>query len=295
MFGGDGTRNRGLGVFVGDVLPPAGRPLVRLVGSCLWLNHGVDHGMKSERTQDKRVDQLSLVIYLLLVLLLVLIKLSFSFFPVRFRAAGQESAFLGKFSWASLSPGSPVFGVQTKRDFPSFLDSTVTNVERFLVPIVAGIIYGIITIWSESRHSRVHPLSLEDDVHVEFPLSVPFYIYGGIFLEIFLRLFSLSVIVWLLGLLGLNGSLEAAAVGIGVVIVALYEPWPYMKESFTENGWTAAARLLVGHLFIANLVAGIFMCTFGFLAPLTMRLGFYAIWHVSYGGLLARKKPATRE
>ena len=40
-------------------------------------------------------------------------------------------------------------------------------------------------------------------------------------------------------------------------------------------------------LFIANVVSAYLYRRYGFLAPVVMRLSFYLVWHIIYGGLIA--------
>jgi hypothetical protein len=41
-----------------------------------------------------------------------------------------------------------------------------------------------------------------------------------------------------------------------------------------------------GDAFLANVVSGWLFKKYGFLAPLVMRLSFYLVWHIIYGGLI---------
>ena len=68
--------------------------------------------------------------------------------------------------------------------------------------------------------------------------------------------------------------------------VALYEPLPYMTDALHHTGVLSSLRIFVGPLFAANLIAAYIFRKYGFLAPLVMRLSFYLIWHIIYGGLM---------
>ena len=59
-----------------------------------------------------------------------------------------------------------------------------------------------------------------------------------------------------------------------------------MTDALSQTGVLSALRILVGPLFIANVVAAYIFRKYGFLAPLVMRLSFYLIWHIIYGGLI---------
>jgi hypothetical protein len=79
----------------------------------------------------------------------------------------------------------------------------VSNGRRFLLPAIEGVIYGAITV--------LRDLPAPKDVHVPFPVSIPFYIYGAIFLEMLLRLVALTVFAWLIGEVILRGRRRGVA------------------------------------------------------------------------------------
>jgi hypothetical protein len=230
------------------------------------------------------VSERSLATYGLLVGILIVCKVVFLILPVSYYLRDQASAF----AWPTLI-GIIVVGfagllLAPRAGFPDMWDERVSNRHRFALPAVDGIVYGLITIFALD-------LLNPSDVHVAFPASVLFYTYGGIFLEILLRLFGLTLLTWVIAALAGAVRLprgDEISFWIANVVVSLYEPMPYIQEQLAKT----PARGIPGvwihwgfePLFLANLLTGYIYRRFGFLAAVVLRLSFYAIWHVAYGG-----------
>ena len=225
-------------------------------------------------------------IYLGLVLFLIGVKSFFLLAPVKFPLSDQS----GAFSWltiltiAALGFVGLVLSKQT--GFPDIWDTRISNRQRLLIPAIIGLVYGGITILEEYMGTRSHPFQLSSEFNVKFPLSIPFYAYGAIFLEILLRLFAIPFLVWLLSNVVLRHRGQTQVFWLVAILAALYEPLPYMTDAPRHTGVLSSLRILVGPLFVANLVAAYIFRKYGFLAPLVMRLSFYLIWHIIYGGLI---------
>jgi hypothetical protein len=235
---------------------------------------------------------LSLQIYAGVILLMVAIKLFFDINPVAFRLSDQSAVF----TWPIIA-GVAVMGLlgmamSRKIGIPEIWDERISNRQRFVIPLLAGLVYGVITVVPElmGTAGALHPLAVNSSVHVEFPLSIPFYTYGAIFLEVFLRLFTLSFLVWLLSYVALRDRWRTAIFWLADIAVALYEPLPYLLEEIEAAAGpaqiiSAVISTILGPLFLANVFSGYLFKKYGFLASLVMRLSFYLVWHVIYGGL----------
>lgn len=234
----------------------------------------------------------SVKIYLGIIALFVLIKLFFLAFPVKFPVEGQEAAFSWLFVVIIFLMGLAGIWLARRTGFPEIWDERVTNRQRFLIPAIAGLIYGLFTVAPLliNQTNRLHPDVLAVDPHVKFPFSIPFYVYGAIFLETFLKLFLLTLIVFVLSNLICRGRFQTVAFWIAAILVSLYEPLPYILEDLQGKSATGAGFAvltnLFGSLFISNVVSAYLFRKYGFLAPLTMRLFHYLIWHIIYGGLV---------
>ncbi len=131
-------------------------------------------------------------------------------------------------------------------------------------------------------------------VHLEGAFSPLFYAYGAILLEVMLRLFAISVLVWL-PVIAFGDGVREPASWVAAVSAALYEPSLYMIAVAREAPGLAKARalgFLVRPLFLTNVLQGYLFWTFGFLATLTFRLAAYLVWHVVYGAWLSPRRLA---
>lgn len=221
--------------------------------------------------------------YLVLVAFLVLVKIVFLLVPTAFPLAQQESAFY----WITIGiialMGLVGLVLARRTGFPNTWDPKVSNTQRFLIPLVIGLVYGVITVLKD--------LSNPVPVHLKLPLSIAFYAYGAVFLEIMLRLFVIPLLIWLISNLLFCGRWQTPVFWFAAVVAALYEPLPFMQEDLSSTSGFASfvvlARWLIEPLFLANVLSGWLFRKYGFLAPLTMRLSFYLVWHIIYGGLIS--------
>jgi hypothetical protein len=232
------------------------------------------------RLPDISLSRRTWLTYAACVAILVAVKLFFLVVPATFPGADQATAF----SWP-LVIGVSVFGaigliLSPYARIPDPWDPSVSDYQRFGLPVLDGFAYGLITV--------LRDLSRPSDVHLAFPASIPFYLFGGVFLEILLRLFGLTVLTLLLWKLLLRGRAYGAAFWTANVLVALYEPLPFIKEELAHSAHLAGPGILVDWalqpLFLANVLTGYLYRRYGFLNAVTLRVAFYAVWHVAYGG-----------
>jgi len=219
-----------------------------------------------------------------MVAALLVCKVVFAFLPVNYYLRDQASAF----AWPTLI-GIALAGfvgllLAPRAGFPDMWDERVSNTRRFVLPAADGVVYGLGTVFALD-------LLNPSDVHIAFPASILFYTYGAIFLEIFLRLFGLTLLTWMLaasaGAVRLPRS-DDIGFWIANVVVSLYEPMPYIQEQLAKTPTRGDPGIWIHWafepLFLANLLTGYIYRRFGFLAAVVLRLSFYAIWHVAYGG-----------
>ncbi len=153
--------------------------------------------MSDDPRQVIRTLSISTKIYLGLIAFMVTVKVIFLLFPTVFPGADQE----GALSWVTIL-AIAVMGLiglilARRTGFPEIWDTKVSNLQRFLIPSVIGFAYGVITVIIDLRDPS--------PVHLQLPLSVPFYAYGALLLEIMLRLFSIPLLVWLFSNVILRG------------------------------------------------------------------------------------------
>jgi hypothetical protein len=222
-------------------------------------------------------------IYFGLAAFLIFVKVVFLLFPTAFPGADQEGAFYWTTIFVIGLAGYAGLVLSRRTGFPDVWDARVSNRQRFLIPTLIGLVYGLETV--------LRDLPNPSPVHLKLPLSVLFYTYGAVLLEIMLRLFAVTFLTWLVSNVLLRGRWQTPAFWVAAVVAALYEPLPSMREELGGAAAVAVPSVIIKWatepLFIANLVAAYLYRKYGFLAPLVMRLSFYLVWHIIYGGLLA--------
>jgi hypothetical protein len=164
--------------------------------------------------------------------------------------------------------------------FPDMWDGAVKHRHRLVVPVVWGIVYGLVT--------AVRDLPNPTGEHLFYPASVPFYAYGAVFLEILLRLFGVTLIAWTIGEVFLMGHLRNFAFWVANVVTSVYEPLPHVWEDLQRIEQPVQAPMTLVNwafhpLFLSNLLTGYLYRRFGFLSAVLFRVSFYAVWHVGYG------------
>jgi hypothetical protein len=227
-----------------------------------------------------RVSAASFVTFGLLVATLVAGKLYFVDHPTAFPLEAQAGAFDWRMLVTIVSCG--LFGLMLApyARFPDMWDRAVKHRHRLVVPVVWGIVYGLVTV--------VRDMPNPTGDHLYYPASVPFYAYGAVFTEILLRLFGVTLITWLIGEVLLMGHLRNAAFWVANVVTSLYEPLPHVWEDLQQVEYPVQVPATLVNwafhpLFLSNLLTGYFYRRFGFLTAVLFRVSFYAVWHVGYG------------
>jgi hypothetical protein len=214
---------------------------------------------------------------------MVAVKVIFLLFPTVFPGADQESAFYWTTILVIAVMGLIGLILARRTGFPEIWDTKVSNRQRFLIPTLIGLVYGAITV--------IEDLAKPSPVHLRLPLSIPFYTYGAILLEIMLRLFAIPLLVWLVSNVILRGKWQTQVFWIAAIVAALYEPLPFMRQELSGVSGFAGSIIIIKWaiepLFLANVVSGWLFRRYGFLAALVMRLSFYLVWHIIYGGLIS--------
>jgi len=129
-------------------------------------------------------------IFIGLVAFLLAVKVFFSAFPTTFPGADQESAFYWTTILIISLMGFVGLALSRRAGFPDIWDVHISNKQRFLIPAIIGLIYGVVTV--------VTDLPKPAPIHLRLPLSIPFYAYGAVLLEIMLRLFAVTFLTWLI-------------------------------------------------------------------------------------------------
>ena len=230
-------------------------------------------------TSDKSFQTITLIFTAF-----VAFKLYFLIFPVDVIVPEQATAFSWPWVILIIALGYLGYFISLRLDIARIWDVNVSNFKRFGIPAITGFIYGVITVFNDYREHAHHPHQTSDKVHVVFPQSIVFYSYGDIFLEVFLRLFGISFLVWLFSHVILQRRFETVIFWIAAVITSWWEIGPYV-ESYSIS---EVAGGVFSWLFISNMVEAYEFKKYGFWAPLVFRFVFYMVWHVIWGSLITQ-------
>jgi hypothetical protein len=228
-----------------------------------------------------RVSTNALMTYAGLIAIMCAVKVLFLVAPHRFPLDSQA----GALSWSAIAivtvGGVVGLAAAQRVGVADMWDPTVTGWQRFGLPSIEGLVYGVVTVLVD--------LASPVNVHLALPASIPFYLYGAIFLEIVLRLTGVSVLTWVLWHVAFRKRWRNTAFWIAAVLVALYEPMNTIPAELARASRLAVPGILVGWafrpLFLANVLTGYLYRRFGFLSAVVLRVAFYAVWHMLYGGM----------
>lgn len=220
-----------------------------------------------------------------LCLILIVIKLLFAFYPGDFPAKDQAEAFSWPVIGFILLIGLAGLLADRACGFPEPLSDRVRDQRSLLWSIATGAVYGLITITLDIVRPSVSPLSAGSGWdHVPWPWSIPFYLFGAIFMEFLLRLGALCIPFWLVHVVVLRRRWRNQIFWLIAVVVALYEIWPYLIEDVQRGRWAQVVLTPVAPLYWTNVLEAWLLARFGWFAPIVFRLAFYLMWHVLYGG-----------
>ncbi|NPV50823.1 MAG: hypothetical protein HPY60_06455 [Candidatus Methanofastidiosum sp.] len=216
--------------------------------------------------------------FLILIGIMLVIKL----FDIIFSPNHIYPGRIASFSWIEIALafilGYIGIRISDKVGIPSMWDPKVSNKNRFLLPIVVGILIGVIFITFD-YYAKIGNMS------VGFPLSILFYLWGGIYSEAVLHLFPVTLLVFLFSSKLLKGRYNKEVYWIFSVLLGLTSAFG-MVMAFSIPGVPIHASSVyviysIGFLiFITELTVLYILRKYGFLSAISTRLSFYLIWHI---------------
>lgn len=237
----------------------------------------------------------SIIAWLGLVVYLIVVKYILTLLPpINVKVVASE------FAWSTIAVYALIgfIGVlfSLKTGFPDALDKSISNRQRFLIPIIVGAVLGILAILIDQfTHGTkfLEAQSGEASFNVYFPASLFVYSGGIVFVEAVFRIFAIPFFLWLISNLFLRGHGQNQTFWMLAILLSLFEPVTqglgiiFLKPS-------ADPMMLVLTQFLPyfitnyplNLGQAAFFRKYGFLASFAMRLGFYMMWHVVYGNFI---------
>jgi hypothetical protein len=171
-------------------------------------------------------------------------------------------------------------------DFPELWDARVTNRMRLLVPLLIGLGLGVAAVALDracgisSAWAAVVKLPT---IHAPFPSSVLIYSYAAITSEIFFHYFPLPFLVWFFSTLLFARRRQEETFWAMALVVSFWEP---LTQTAGLRGHPRASATAFALAYAENFLGAYLFRRAGFLAPLVLRLAYYAVWHIIGAGLV---------
>ncbi|MDX1686698.1 MAG: hypothetical protein R3248_01835 [Candidatus Promineifilaceae bacterium] len=219
--------------------------------------------------------------YLALMALLFLAKAIELLAGVTYNVAGQQAPVAGLVLYALL--GVAGLWLAGRTGFPDMWDQEITNRNRFLLPAAAGVVTALgmvaMDLWLRVGAYPQIP-------QTELPEGLLLVIIAGITEEVALRLFLIPLLVWLVSGLLLKGRWQErifwGAAGVAAVLYSLLAVGALLGRAEVAGVSSALPFYVLGlpTILLYSLLAAYFFRRSGFLAVLSLRFGFYFVWHI---------------
>jgi len=166
---------------------------------------------------------------------------------------------------------------QKQAGFFDLMDKLVSHANRFALPLVIGILFGIADILVFEIILR-HPAYTALPPFLQpFPYSILLYTSGAVHVEILHRLLPFTLIMLLSGRF-LPAKYQHTVFWTMAILTSLWEP----LQQLPSGAWGLIFYSLVSG-FAFNLLQAVFYRKAGWLASLFIRLGHYLCWHILLG------------
>jgi len=230
---------------------------------------------------SKKFLSASTGIYLGLIATAVIIKAILASTSVKAMLPAQAASQNWKFFVPVAILGLVGVWLSQKTGFPAMWDARISSGQRFLIPALLGLAGASILVLL----NLAQPLG---QINVPFPASILFYVYGGIESEIVSHLIPIPFFLWLISSLILRNRWQAQVFWGVAIVLSLVEPLG-MISVLSQMGLLAQSIIPLFMVMVTygiNLIGAYLFRKSGFLAPLTMRLSLYLIWHVVFGAIM---------
>lgn len=224
----------------------------------------------------------SVVAYLLLLAVIIMLRLLIGLLPADLIASPMvnltDNLSIGAI-WAVGWVGvylAPVTG------FTGMWQKEISQRKRFLEPALIGVGIGVLAIGFD----LLQPLRGES--LIKFPASLVAFPLAGILEEIIFRLFLTTTFVWMISNALLRGRWQEWIFwGVNIFLAVFYT---ISQLSQYQNLIAALDLIVVARFFVVIAVyfilAAFYYRKSGFLAAISMRLGYYLVWNILWGGIV---------
>lgn len=217
-------------------------------------------------------------IYLGLVVAIIILAGMNTFLPLEINQ-GQQTSWL--YVIVVVIAGWIGVILSPKTGFPEMWDPQISNKQRFWIPALIGLIMGIVMVFSD----LIQPLGRE--AQTRFPDSLIIFSLGGITEEIIIHLFFTTLLIWFVSGLILRGRYQETVfwvVAIGGALLYWFVQVNAIRTYFPEQFSVTLAIQLFLIIGVTITAGAYFFRKGGFLAALSLRYGFYLVWHIIWGG-----------
>ena len=224
----------------------------------------------------------SVIAYLLLLIVIIVLRLLINLFPPGLIASQMvnltDSLSIGAIwliGWVGvyLAPGTGFAGMWQK---------DISLFKRFLEPALVGVGIGLFSIVFD----LFQPLTGES--LIKFPASLVAYPLAGILEEIIFRLFLTTAFVWIVSNVLLRGKWQEWVFWVVSVFLSVFYTLSQLSEY--RNLISGIDLVVVARFFVAIgvyfILAAFYYRRYGFLAAISMRLGYYVVWNIIWAGIV---------
>ena len=223
-------------------------------------------------------QSISIRIYAVLVMIIVLMAVLQSLLPIKINP-GQAMSL--PMIAVAITLGAVGMYLAPKCGFADMLDERVPNTQRFGIPFATGAALGLLIVVLD----RVAPMSA--DIQTRFPDSVIVFVQAGLVEEILIHLFLISLLYWLFSVKLLKRRYPEI-VFWSVSIGAALAYWLFQMNAVMTYFPQKFSMLFAVQTFVIISVTitlgAYYFRTYGFLAAVSLRYGFYLVWHILWAG-----------
>lgn len=223
--------------------------------------------------------------YLLLMAYLVVVKLAITFVPDAFRSTAQAAVFAWPMIAVLTVLGLGGLWLARRIGLPGFWNPDLPATRKWLLPVLLGVAFGALAIgvdaWTGWTDVIERKLGLPS-IHIEFPASLLIYPGGAVIVNVIYYLVPIPLLVWLVSSLLLRGRFQEPVFWTIGALAAAIEP---LSQDLSYPGPAWAMLLVLLSDYALNFAQVALFRRGGFFATVLLRVSFYLVWHVVWGGL----------
>jgi len=223
--------------------------------------------------------------YLLLMAYLVVVKLAIISVPDAFRSTAQAAVFAWPMIASLVVLGLGGLWLARRCGLPGFWNPALPASRRWLLPVLLGVGFGILSIGVDALTGWTDVIERKlgiPSIHIDFPASLLIYPGGAVIVNVIYYLIPIPLLVWLVSRVLLRGRFREPVFWTVGALAAAIEPLT-QDLSYPGPAWVAVLVLLSDYAL--NLAQVSLFRRGGFFATVLLRVSFYLIWHVVWGGL----------